>query len=184
MGRERLRRSSGCTAALLVAAACLYATPALASSPLYWSYPTVIDPAGVAGLTCPSASYCVGTDTVGNVLTSTDPTGGAGAWTITKVDHTPPKPPYHNDYLGPVSCPAPAGSLCVAVGENGIFTSADPTGGEGAWTSAGAVGGGPQLDLVAHRGPLLGQHDQLGPRAGGLADEALGALQVRVAVGA
>jgi Divergent InlB B-repeat domain len=52
-----------------------------------------------------------------------------------------PEPPYSrpNAFNG-VSCPSPAGSLCVAVGENGIFTSTDPTGGASAWTQVDGVG--------------------------------------------
>ena len=125
-----------------VTGATLCAPSALAASPLYWSYPTVIDAARVDALSCPSVSFCVGADTAGDVLDSTDPTGGAAAWTIARVDQVTPKPPYFTDGLGDVSCPAPAGSLCVAVGEQGIFASADPTAGAGAWSWAGAVGAG------------------------------------------
>jgi hypothetical protein len=32
---------------------------------------------------CPSVSLCVATDPAGNIATSENPTGGAGAWTLT-----------------------------------------------------------------------------------------------------
>ncbi len=123
-----------------VAATCAWAAaPASADSPLYWSYPTAIDTQPLNGLSCASVSLCVGVDWGGNVVTSSDPTGGAAAWTATNIydvgaETTDSAP---NALYG-VSCPQPAGSLCVAVGEGGIFTSSDPAGGAGAWTHVGS----------------------------------------------
>lgn len=76
-------------------------------------------------VSCPSISLCVA---VGGdeVATSTDPSGGAGAWTPAAV-------PDAFNGLTAVSCPSV--SLCVALDENGdVLTSIDPTGGTGAWT--------------------------------------------------
>jgi hypothetical protein len=59
------------------------------------------------------------------VVTSTNPTGGAGAWTIANVDP--------GIALRGVSCPSV--SLCVAVDElTDVVTTTNPTGGPGAWT--------------------------------------------------
>jgi hypothetical protein len=68
---------------------------------------------------------CVAVDDQGNVVTSSNPTGGAGAWSVTNVLVSTP--------LTSVSCPSV--SLCVGVG-GGIVTSTNPTGGEKAWTPA------------------------------------------------
>ena len=37
-------------------------------------------------VSCPTSSLCVAVDTNGNAITSTDPTGGASAWTVAQVD--------------------------------------------------------------------------------------------------
>jgi hypothetical protein len=80
----------------------------------------------VWAVSCPSVSLCVAVDLAGNVLTSTDPTGGASAWARTLIDRV---------YLTAISCPSV--SLCVAGDELGnIVTSTDPTGGANAWRSA------------------------------------------------
>jgi hypothetical protein len=69
---------------------------------------------------------CVAVDDNGNVATSTNPTGGAGDWTITNLDGTV--------VLNGVSC-APSTTSCVVVGSDGaVLTSNNPTGGVGAWS--------------------------------------------------
>jgi hypothetical protein len=106
-------------------------TPALASSPLVWSAPQTVDPQatyyGPDGVSCPAASLCVLVDGSGNVVTSTNPTGGMGAWTTVNVDGS-------ND-IEDVSCPSAV--FCVAVDSAGkVITSTNPTGGASAWTVA------------------------------------------------
>ena len=103
--------------------------PALASAePLSWTVSTVGNPSvPIRHVSCPSTSLCIATDSNGNVLTSTNPTGGAGAWTGASVAS--------GGYLVGVSCPST--SLCVVggfAGRFGVFTSTNPTGGTGAWT--------------------------------------------------
>ena len=79
-----------------------------------------------SGVSCPSVSACVAVDGAGNVITSTNPTGGPSAWTVTRVASA--------GFSG-VSCPSV--SACAAVdGAGNVITSSDPTGGGGAWTSA------------------------------------------------
>lgn len=76
-------------------------------------------------ISCPSVSLCVAMDEQGTVLSSTDPTGGAGAWSLASVD------PGHA--ITGVSCPTE--SLCLAVDEAGnVLTSTHPAGGAGAWS--------------------------------------------------
>jgi hypothetical protein len=95
---------------------------------------------GLAGVSCPSVSLCVATDSRGDVLSSTDPTGGASAWSMAALES-----PY--GLLGGVSCPSTR--LCVLVAAEGeIATSTDPTGGTSAWTLTkvdGTPGEVPQL---------------------------------------
>jgi hypothetical protein len=78
----------------------------------------------------------------GNILTSTDPTGGKGAWRKAKLE---------DGSLQAVSCPSV--SMCVAGDDAGnILTSIDPTGGKRAWTKAPADHGGfpaPALGAVS-----------------------------------
>jgi hypothetical protein len=90
---------------------------------------SAIDPQNVLQtLSCPSVSLCVATD-VGDVLTSTDPTGGPGAWTTTPIRQSGV-----GLFAYDMSCPSV--SLCVATAPNGdILSSTNPTGGGKAWTT-------------------------------------------------
>jgi hypothetical protein len=111
--------------------ATLIAPASAASSPLTFSAPALIDhPApyyqglDATGISCPTTSLCVEVDTSGNVVTSTNPTGGQGAWTLVNVDGS--------HQLRAISCPTT--TLCVAVDTSGnVVTSTNPTGGAGAW---------------------------------------------------
>ena len=106
------------------------ASPVLAAAPLSWASPVRADDqppfaysTPITGVSCPSTGLCVAVDHAGDVLSSTDPTGGAGAWARdASVANT----------LTDVSCPS--SELCVAIGGGSIVTSTDPTGGAGAWT--------------------------------------------------
>jgi len=126
------------------AAPLAHATPE--ALPIAWSSPTQIDhqPPYDSGLffdavSCPSASMCVAADSSGNVVTSTDPSGGSGDWTTAAVDQP--------ESLNAISCPTT--SLCVAVDEHGdVVTSTDPTGGPNAWSTAD-VDGSETLNAVS-----------------------------------
>jgi hypothetical protein len=68
---------------LLVAALALFAlsaAPAAADSPLAWSVADVDGSNALNAVSCASESLCVATDKSGNVVTSTNPTAGASAW--------------------------------------------------------------------------------------------------------
>jgi hypothetical protein len=129
-----MRRSLSIIAVLgvVIASAAIKADRA-GAEPLLWSAPTLVDhqapfgnPPILESVSCPSASLCVAVDHDGNVVTSTDPTGGAGTWTAVNIEAT---------FLTHVTCPST--SLCVATDWVGnIWTSTDPTGGASAWTSA------------------------------------------------
>jgi hypothetical protein len=82
-------------------------------------------------LSCPTRALCVVVDGAGNALVSTNPTGGAGTWTATKIDSTNP--------IAGVSCPSR--SLCVAVDDAGnVLVSTNPAGGAGAWRTTNIDG--------------------------------------------
>src|ERR1700686_195435 len=120
---------------LLIAGASTLISPvALAAGPaLTWAAPVLIDhqppfPGDfLAGVSCPSSGLCVAVDkSSGNMLTSTNPTGGVAAWTLTHVVAYGPGG-------GGLSCPS--SGLCVAGdGHGDLVTSTNPTGGAAAWT--------------------------------------------------
>lgn len=102
------------------------------------------------GVSCPTASLCVAVSgeryTAGKVLTSTDPTGGAAAWTVTQLDES-------LDLRG-VSCGTP--TLCVTVARQGrMLVSTNPTGGASAWTELGTPGGPGDLQGVSCAAAVL-----------------------------
>jgi hypothetical protein len=82
----------------------------------------------IRAVDCPNAGFCVGVSYEGLVYTSTDPTGGADAWS--GADLSPEGP---NIHMYGVACPT--AELCIASATGGkILTSTDPAGGAGAWT--------------------------------------------------
>jgi hypothetical protein len=102
----------------------------------------VISNRQIQGVSCPSTRLCVAVTTLGQIYTSTDPTGPASAWSVTEIS-----PKGRNTHLYGVSCPSE--SLCVAVsgrrvntGE--VFTSTDPS--SASWQEADL---GEQFDLRA-----------------------------------
>jgi hypothetical protein len=99
-----------------------------------WQVTNVPGTQRLSAVSCATGSLCVAvngkgrkteTGPFGQVVASTDPTGGADAWEAAKV---------HDTSLYGVACPHEA--LCVAVDGSGhAITSTDPTGGLGAWSS-------------------------------------------------
>jgi hypothetical protein len=81
----------------------------------------------LSAIACPLASLCVAADNAGDVVTSTDPTGGTRAWTTTKV-YSP------SAYAAwPVSMSCPSAELCAVANGNDLLSATNPTGGAGAW---------------------------------------------------
>src|SRR4051794_14861308 len=115
------RRGAALVTAALVVSICLPAAPARAAPSLSWSAPTLIDrqapygvPVEVESVSCPSATLCAATDFAGDVVTSTNPMGGADAWQLVPIAG--------NHSLLSVSCPT--ASLCVAGDDSGdVLTS-------------------------------------------------------------
>jgi hypothetical protein len=106
----------------------------------------------IQGIACPSTSFCVAAGESGVIASSTDPTGGAGAWPIVRPHDAavegdscrrpPPWEPereiicpsdrYLHRGLRAISCPSPG--LCVAVTNDGyVYSSTDPTGPAESW---------------------------------------------------
>jgi hypothetical protein len=87
-------------------------------------------------ITCPSTSLCVAADSSGNVVTSTDPAGGAKTWSLTHVDDNTSGVCGSNACFQGISCPS--ASFCAAVDSAGyIFTTTDPAAADVAdWSSA------------------------------------------------
>ena len=101
---------------------------AWADSPLTWSGPEGVDSDILYGVSCATASMCVAVDAGGNVLSTTNPTGGASAWSA---------PANISGFyiLDAVSCPTT--TFCATGDDHAhAWTSTNPTGGAGAWTSA------------------------------------------------
>jgi hypothetical protein len=69
------------------------------------------------GLWCQSSTLCVAEDVASDVVTTSDPTGGASAWTTFVVGTS-------NHLTGGATCAS--ASLCVAVGDQDVVTSTDP----------------------------------------------------------
>ena len=72
---------------------------------------------------CPTATLCVAVDQDGNYLTTSNPTGGYGAWTVA---------PGAAGAAEGVACPSV--NLCVSVGGSSIGTSTNPAAGSRSWT--------------------------------------------------
>jgi hypothetical protein len=87
-------------------------------------------------ISCPSVSLCVAGDWDGDVVTSTDPTGGGSAWNVAYVDSSLESGLTGLDpqtAIAGISCPSV--SLCVANdGVGNVLTSQDPTGGASTWS--------------------------------------------------
>jgi hypothetical protein len=95
-----------------------------------WEAQSIAPGVNISAVSCASVWLCVavgGDSTGADILTSTNPTGGAAAWTKTAVA---------TRSLFAVDCPS--ANLCVAggIGQSGqpdLLTTTDPTGGASAW---------------------------------------------------
>jgi hypothetical protein len=115
--------------AVSIAAALTFAGSA-AATPLTWSVAVGVDaPHEISSLSCASTTLCVAVDRqFTDVVTTTKPTAGAAAWTVTPIGT--------DDAVG-VSCALGASStkLCVALDcLPQAWWSTNPTGGAGTWT--------------------------------------------------
>jgi hypothetical protein len=81
------------------------------------------DANSIDAISCPTATLCVAGDFSGNLLTSTNPTGGPSAWTLAPLESS--------GDLGIVSCQGT--HLCLAVGTSHVWHSTTPAGGPSQW---------------------------------------------------
>jgi Divergent InlB B-repeat domain len=92
----------------------------------------------IYAVSCASPSLCVAVDFEGNAVASTEPFGGAQAWTASGIDA--------DNALYAVSCPSAA--LCVATDWAGdVVASSNPTAGGGAWAAAKIAAGAPNVHV-------------------------------------
>jgi hypothetical protein len=83
-------------------------------------------------ISCPSTSMCVGVDSNGFAVVSSDPIGGASAWQTFPIDGEGNGYEAYNPIVE-AACPSP--SRCIAADFTGnILASSNPVGGSGAWT--------------------------------------------------
>lgn len=81
------------------------------------------------GLSCPTATLCVGTDDAGDIVFTRQPARST-SWTVRHVGSVP---------INQVSCPSAA--RCFAVDQNGdVLSSGDPTGPASTWAVTKVVG--------------------------------------------
>ena len=108
-------------------------SPAAGPAGLTWSAPVSVDGTNhINGVSCPSASLCVAVDGEGNVLTSSSPAGGVGAWSVSSIPGV----------FGLESISCATATMCVAQdGSGDVVTSTDPAGGGATWTKANLTGG-------------------------------------------
>ena len=128
------------------------------------------DPTAVS---CPSVTLCVGVDLNGDVLSSTDPTGGTQAWHVVHVDSSGTRG--DGGGLSSISCPSV--SLCVALGAGDVLNSTNPTAGAGAWRRVKDIAFAPapgdsvvscpsvSLCVVASSGSILSSTNPTGGRS-------------------
>lgn len=131
IGMVRLRQAVGALTVLVCFLSIGAATaPAFASggSTGPWGGPTPIDPAASGGdgpnaIACVSTGFCIASDDLGNVLTSTDPFAASPSWASTSLGF----------FLNSVACAS--ASFCVATAGDVVYVSTDPTGGAPEWQS-------------------------------------------------
>lgn len=121
-------------------------------------------------VSCPSVFLCVAVSgeryTAGKVLTSTDPSGGADAWSVVQLEES-------LDLRG-VSCGTPR--ICVAVGESGrMIVSTNPIGGLQGWRDIGLPGGPGDMRGVSCAGITLCAAGNFGGNILAATDPAAGA---------
>lgn len=131
------------------AAVCAFLVPAGASA-AQWELTQLSGQPTLFGMSCPVPTLCV---TVGNnnsVASSTDPTGGAGAWSFVfpgsgAVWQTN-NGAYNGAQIRGISCPST--SLCVSVSLDGfIYSTTDPTGPASAWNTVDISKKGPNTHM-------------------------------------
>jgi hypothetical protein len=91
---------------------------------------------GVNDVSCPTATFCVGSDYDGALHISGNPSGGATAWSSQQVGAAPlcERPYCSYDALTAVSCPS--ANLCATTDGNYLWTSTDPSTRGAVWSKS------------------------------------------------
>ncbi|HUY86946.1 MAG TPA: hypothetical protein VMU77_07500, partial [Acidimicrobiales bacterium] len=113
------------------------AAPSVASSGFVWTPPQLIDastsishPNSITSIACSYSGDCVVADNAGDVSASSNPLGGIGAWSHTRVDGQNP--------IYAISCIGGATSLLCVAGDSlgNAVVSTSPGSGPAAWSLA------------------------------------------------
>jgi hypothetical protein len=107
-------------------------------------------PATLRDISCPTAQFCAAVDWNNDVISSTDPGGGPGAWTASLIDSGPAA----DGGLKAVSCPT--SQFCAAViPRGGVIASSAPAGGQGTWSGPAQIDPNHDLTDVSCPSPSL-----------------------------
>lgn len=159
LGHKLLLGRMPLPAGVFVAALLLLACAPRAMAASEWQvsqFPENIETGLFLGVDCPSPSLCVAVGSNDAIASSTDPTGGIGAWRIGNLQEPgsygelPPGPSgtaiLPGAQIRGVSCPSP--TFCVAVTRLGsIFTTNNPDGGVSAWNGFQLQESGPRTHM-------------------------------------
>ena len=130
---HQLRRATLCVADEIDQGPSLAWTASPASATPDWQTGSLTGVDNLGQVACPTASLCVADENEGegtpSVGVSTNPTGGASAWTSSTVPGAA---------AGLDSAACASASLCVLGGYEKTFTSTDPTGGSATWDESAA----------------------------------------------
>jgi hypothetical protein len=91
---------------------------------------------GLNDVSCPTATFCAGSDDVGAIHISGNPSGGATAWSSQQVGAAPQCERQYCTYdaLTVVSCSST--NLCATTDGQYLWVSTDPAAAEAAWTKS------------------------------------------------
>ena len=103
-----------------------------------WKATGYVASSQLSSVSCPSPTFCAAVDEAGNLVTSTDAASSAPTWTQSNVDNQLAVNPGGSFALEGISCPST--TLCVAVSDNVILTTTDPTGTTPTWTRTPVAG--------------------------------------------
>lgn len=138
---------------------------AFAAGPVTWGAPQLADSGNsFGGVACPSATFCVASDSQGQILTSSTPADGSswqvtnqvsgnplyglscapdasvcaatdGSYVYTSGDPGDATPTWNGEPLGSVAATScPTANFCAAVGGETLYTTTDPTAANPDWT--------------------------------------------------
>jgi WD40-like Beta Propeller Repeat len=106
-----------------------------------WSFADIDATNGNEALSCPTTQLCVGFDgqtfpsRYPDLLTTTDPTGGIGAWTVASLPKGLFPAAKPNSYPVVTSLSCSSANFCAALSGK-LLTSTDPAGGPSTWTAS------------------------------------------------